>query len=47
MAAYGVGGPLTGRVNDALGAAQDPQVMRYGLLLCPVASAAAGSNATG
>jgi MFS family permease len=39
MAAYGVGGPLIGRVNDALGAAQNPQAMRYGLLLCPVASA--------
>ena len=41
MAAYGVGGPLIGRVNDALGSAQDPQVMRYGLLLCPAASALA------
>ena len=41
MAAYGVGGPLIGRVNDSLGAAADPQMMRYGLLLCPLASALA------
>ena len=41
MAAYGIGGPLIGRVNDALGAAEDPSMMRYGLLLCPVASALA------
>jgi len=41
MAAYGIGGPLIGRVNDALGAAEDPSMMRYGMLLCPVASALA------
>jgi MFS family permease len=41
MAAYGVGGPLIGRVNDALGAAEDPSMMRYGMLLCPMASALA------
>jgi MFS family permease len=39
MAAYGIGGPLIGRVSDALGAASNPSMMRYGLLLCPVASA--------
>lgn len=38
MAAYGIGGPLIGRVSDALGAADNPSMMRYGLLLCPVAS---------
>ena len=41
IAAYGIGGPLIGRVNDALGAGTNPQVMRYGLLLCPVAAALA------
>ena len=39
VAAYGIGGPLIGRVNDSLGATADPQVMRYSLLLCPAASA--------
>ena len=39
MAAYGIGGPLIGRVSDSLGAADDPSMMRYGLLLCPLASA--------
>ena len=38
IAAYGVGGPLIGRVNDSLGAGAPPQMMRYGLLLCPAAS---------
>lgn len=41
MAAYGVGGPLIGRVNDALGATANPSMMRYALLLCPLASALA------
>ena len=41
MAAYGIGGPLIGRVNDALGAASDPSMMRYGMLLCPLAAALA------
>ncbi len=39
MAAYGIGGPLIGRVSDSLGAANDPSMMRYGMLLCPLASA--------
>lgn len=37
FAAYGVGAVLIGAVNDALGATADPSMMRYGLLLCPVA----------
>ncbi|HEX8503156.1 MAG TPA: MFS transporter [Pyrinomonadaceae bacterium] len=41
VAAYGVGAPLVGRVNDGLGATADPSMMRYGLLLCPLASALA------
>ena len=38
FAAYGVGAPLIGHLNDRLGAAADPQMMRYALLLCPLAS---------
>lgn len=38
VAAYGIGAPLIGRVNDALGAAASPPMMRYSLLLCPLAS---------
>jgi MFS family permease len=38
LAAYVVGAPLVGRINDALGAGANPQVMRYGLLVCPIAS---------
>jgi hypothetical protein len=41
VAAYGIGAPLIGRVNDSLGATANPSMMRYGLLLCPVASALA------
>ncbi len=41
IAAYGIGAPLIGRVNDALGAGTNPQMMRYGMLLCPLASALA------
>jgi MFS family permease len=39
MAAYGLGSPLIGRLSDSLGAAANPPVMRYALLLCPLASA--------
>ncbi|MDT5293737.1 MAG: hypothetical protein QOJ76_617 [Acidobacteriota bacterium] len=39
LAAYGIGAPLIGRVNDTLGATADPSMMRYGLLLCPLAAA--------
>lgn len=41
LAAYGVGAPLVGHLNDRLGAASNPQLMRYSLLLCPLASALA------
>ncbi|HWW74974.1 MAG TPA: MFS transporter, partial [Pyrinomonadaceae bacterium] len=37
VAAYGVGAPLIGKLNDALGAAAAPKMMRYGLLVCPSA----------
>jgi MFS family permease len=35
--AYGIGAPLMGKVNDLLGAATNPEVMRYGFLTSPVA----------
>lgn len=38
LAAYVVGAPLVGRLNDALGAGANPQMLRYGLLICPAAS---------
>jgi len=38
FAAYIVGAPLVGRLNDALGAGSNPQMLRYGLLICPAAS---------
>lgn len=38
LAAYVIGAPLIGRINDALGAGTNPQMMRYSLLLCPLAS---------
>jgi MFS family permease len=41
LAAYGVGAPLVGYLNDRLGAGANPQMMRYSLLLCPLASALA------
>jgi len=37
VTAYGVGAPLIGKLNDALGAADAPPMMRYGLLVCPAA----------
>lgn len=37
LAAYGIGAPLIGRINDALGATAQPGLMRYALLLCPLA----------
>ncbi len=37
LTAYGVGAPLIGKVNDWLGAGASPGMMRYGLLICPVA----------
>lgn len=38
LAAYVIGAPLIGRINDALGAGTNPQMLRYSLLLCPVAA---------
>ena len=37
LTAYGVGAPLIGKINDILGAATDPGMMRYGYLLSPLA----------
>jgi predicted MFS family arabinose efflux permease len=34
--AYGIGAPLMGKVNDVLGAATNPEVMRYGFLIIPI-----------
>ena len=38
LAAYVIGAPVVGRLNDALGAGANPQMLRYGLLLCPAAA---------
>ena len=35
LVAYGVGSPLIGKVNDLLGAATNPGMMRYGFLISP------------
>lgn len=35
--AYGIGAPLMGKLNDLLGAATNPTVMRYGFLISPLA----------
>ena len=40
IVAYGIGAPLIGKVNDWLGVAENPSLMRYSLLLCPLACAA-------
>ncbi|HJU92064.1 MAG TPA: MFS transporter [Pyrinomonadaceae bacterium] len=34
--AYGIGAPLMGKANDLLGAATNPEVMRYGFLISPL-----------
>lgn len=39
IAAYAVGAPLIGKINDLLGAAQNPTGMRYALLVSPIACA--------
>ncbi|MBD0370107.1 MAG: MFS transporter [Pyrinomonadaceae bacterium] len=39
IAAYGVGSLLIGRLNDWANIAANPQMMRYTLLVCPIASA--------
>lgn len=36
IAAYGVGSPLIGKLSDLFGAATNPGVMRYSLLLSPI-----------
>ena len=37
IVAYAIGSPLMGKINDLLGAASNPQMMRYGLLISPLA----------
>jgi MFS family permease len=39
IAAYGVGSLLIGRLNDWVNVTANPQLMRYTLLICPLASA--------
>jgi MFS family permease len=39
LVAYGIGGPLIGRLSDILGVATDPSKMRISLLVCPAACA--------
>ena len=41
IVAYGIGSPLMGKINDVLGAATNPQVMRYGFLISPISCAIA------
>lgn len=41
LVAYGIGSPLIGKVNDLLGAATNPGMMRYGYLISPIACAVA------
>jgi MFS family permease len=36
IAAYAIGAPLTGKLNDILGADRNPQMMRYSLLISPL-----------
>ena len=39
ITAYGLGGPLIGKLSDVLGVATNPDQMRYSLLVCPAACA--------
>jgi MFS family permease len=39
IVAYGVGAPVIGKLNDLLGVSHNPGLMRYSLLICPVACA--------
>jgi MFS family permease len=39
ICAYGIGSPLIGKLNDVLGVTSNPGMMRYSLLVCPVACA--------
>lgn len=36
IAAYGIGSPLIGKLNDLFGAATNPGVMRYGFMVSPI-----------
>lgn len=36
ITAYGIGSPLMGKLNDLLGAATNPGVMKYGFLVSPI-----------
>jgi MFS family permease len=39
IVAYGVGAPVIGKLNDLLGVSRNPAMMRYSLVICPVACA--------
>jgi MFS family permease len=39
IVAYGLGGPIIGRLSDTLGVAKNPDQMRLSLLVCPIACA--------
>ena len=39
IVAYGIGSPVIGKLNDLLGVSRNPGLMRYSLLICPVACA--------
>lgn len=39
IVAYGIGANLIGKLNDWLGVTSNPGLMRYSLLLCPLACA--------
>jgi len=41
IVAYGIGGPLIGKISDVLGVGTNPEMMRYSLLACPAACAIA------
>lgn len=39
IVAYGIGSPVIGKLNDLLGVSSNPGLMRYSLMICPVACA--------
>jgi MFS family permease len=39
ICAYGIGSPLIGKISDLLGVSSNPGMMRYALLVCPIACA--------
>jgi MFS family permease len=39
IAAYGIGSPLIGKLSDLLGVSTTPVMMRYSLMVCPLACA--------